>query len=471
MNPSSWPFLFDLGDLKPQTQSYLKRLGNKLCEGEELVDQVFSRSQSHHLRKRGLAPLLLIGAMAKDGRIDHLASQRYSISTLDAARALVTLDVPLLINLEPGVDWQTLLRTATKAALDGGLYDWYVNPNEYHQRYASFEVDRIGEVVSIRACASLHSHADDNLSGYMPFDISKAIFGFGTELPELFRAISWFKSWEAAERAKEHSVLAGSWKAELITAMTNRYAFFWHLQGHSVPAIVSYLRSVLPEMIQFCIPTADVGLTKLITDVRVAHFLSAFPDHWGMEGFCIEHLLGVPYGTFEGERDYALHSLAEGVISREGSDYQLQEPIIKHLSSIDPRICSAEHVDRLGTRQLAWTDRVVDWTPAADKLNAMLQQKVWHPALQGLNAVDLLEGEASAAAALSVYLEDGGNGNAKRAISLIERYPHVIDAAFPQLKKRKEISRLAAIVQLTSDQIQQLPARHREAVFTVDLGL
>lgn len=468
-NPKSWPFLFDLADLQPKTQSYLKRLGKKLYEGQPLEDLAFSRSEYRNLRKRGLAHLLLIGAMAKDGQLDHESTQRYS-PPFDSAKALLTLDVPLLINLEPGVDWQALLLTASARAFESGIHDWYANPDEAYTRYAGYEAERAVEIVTLRACATLHSDVEDSLD-FMPFSISKAIFSFGTTQSDMAKAITWFKEWEASERQKDKQAMIFGWKHELIKAMSNRYAFLWHLQGHSVEAIVTHLRSVLPAVLELCFPSVDAGISKAVTDVRVAHFLSAFPDHWGMEGFQVEHLLGVPHGTFEGESDYALHSLAEAVVHREGSDYDLQGPIIKRFHAIDQSICSAVHVDRMGTRQMAWTELVIDWSPAAEKLNEMLQKGVWHPALHGLNTIDLLDGEASAAAALGTYLADGGNGNGKRAANLIERYPQVLDAALPTLKKRTEIQRLAAIIKLKAAQIQQLPPRFHDVVLGVDLGL
>lgn len=470
MNPTDWPFLFDFAALKPQTQMYFKRVAKKLYPGQFLEDQVFCSAEAKHLRKRGITSLVLIGAMAKDGRLDHESSLRYS-PPFDAARALLTLDVSQLVNLEPGVDWQTLLRSASQAALDNGLYSWYCDLDAAYREYAGYEVEQILQVVSLRAYATLHTHADDHLSGYMPFDVSKAIFGFGTEPAELFRAVTWFKSWEAAERAKSQHSLASSWRSEIIRAMTNRYAYLWHLQGHSVESIVAYLRSVLPALLESCHPTLTSALASNITDVRVAHFLSAFPEHWGMPGFEIGHLLGVPYSSFAGNNDFDLSYLAEGVIHREGCDFDLQGPIIKRLHSIDPAICSAEYVDRLGTRQLAWTERVIDWLPAAQKLNRMLQDNLWHPALHGLSNVELLDGEASAAAALGAYLADGGTGNGKRAAHLIERYPQVVNAVLPELTKRKEIQRLTSILSLSRAQMQQLPMRLRDVVFASDLGL
>ncbi|PBK49095.1 hypothetical protein C6380_12815 [Pseudomonas syringae pv. actinidiae] len=471
MNTQPWPFLFDLDALRAPTRAYIKRKAKTMEYWQELPDLLFSRNEVRHLRKRGLQTLLLLGAMAKAKSLDFQSSSKH-MPPFEAPKALLSVDVPMMVCLEPGVDWQHLLLTASSVALEEGLYDWYANPNEESKRWAGYEVERLAEIVSIRACASLHvDQHDDPLSEIIPLEVTGAIYGHGTSMPDLKRALQWFMDWEAKERESKQNLLVGAWKDDLLKAMTNRFAFFWYLKGVSIDDIVSYLKTALPVAISTCMPKVEQDVVAAICEIRIAQFLAVFPDQWCKHGFKIEHLLGLKSGTLQGEYDFALHSLAEGLIHRESSDYSRQDVIFEHIYDIDPTICSAAYVDRLGTRQNPWVERVTDWAPAAEKLNAMLQANQWHPALHGLKTVDLLEGEASAAAALNVFLADGGNGNERRAARLLERYPGVVDATIPTLKKRSEFRRLASVTRLSSKQIQQLPERHRDVVMSVDLGL
>jgi hypothetical protein len=113
---------------------------------------------------------------------------------------------------------------------------------------------------------------------------------------------------------------------------------------------------------------------------------------------------------------------------------------------------------------------VVDFSLAADEINFMMKNDLWHPALEGDRVANLF-GEPAAFAAIMTYIKAGGAANLKRAKSSLSQFPQVIGRVLPTVTKRSEAGRLATLTTLSKEQIETLPEHLYETILLTDLGL
>lgn len=488
-----WPFTgFTPDQLNRGAGKHLGKLIENcgICGPDDLADaldnsrynrigkETWSITDSQHmLEKYDLSELFSLGVIGATRRLDLTLFNR--TKSHQPTQVLLDLDVPRLQCLQPGVDAPKVLQDAITGAFSPEpgrptIADWFVDNEEFSSRYAGSEVERIRQVVTIRACAAHTGKlTGDQLMG-MPLAVSRGIYAFEATDHEFEEALAWLMVWQARETAKRDRVgLLRFWRHDILMSISNLYAFLWHLKGISLGDITSKIRSRLTSGIKMLFNETDADLIFEVVENRVAHFLSAFPESWAEQGFRVEQALGMQLDVIAGRESFLMShgGLAEPIVKREQHTSTFPKLALKYFASHDPSIYNAEHVDRAGSRIKDWKSGVSDWAPGAEKLNLMLQKGQWHPALEGLTTADFLDGEASAIAAANVYLTTGGNANRARAQALVSKHPCVLDGIIKGIKKRSEVQRLAAMVDLSPAQIEMLPAHMIDSVLVVDLGL
>lgn len=426
------------------------------------------------LKKYELTTLFSLGLLADTQRTDLSLRDRYGNDK--PAAHLFDLDVPRLVATHPAIDAGQVVQGAIEGAFSAGhqcMAEWLLGAYEDRLQYAGSREELWRRVVTLRACAAHAGKLVDDGLLEMPLEVSRGIYAYEASDAEFSASLDWFVAREEQERSQDdYASLLRYWRHGLLINTSNLYAFLWHLQGVSMTNILAKLRSRLTLGITQLFDGATDDLVREIVENRVAHFLSAFPADWDEHGFRVEQALGMQDHVIAGKDMFLVNGgLAEPLIRREGHRAKFPLIALQTLAAHDPGVYDARHVDRPGSRIKQWKDGVSDWQPGAEKLNAMLQNNRWHPALEGLNTIDILTGEASAVAAIQAYLTSGGYADKKRALGLLDKHPEVLEGVIQGIAKRSEVQRLAAMIDFSPSQLEMLPEHMLDTVLTVDLGM
>ena len=426
------------------------------------------------LKKYELTTLFSLGLLADTRRTDLLLRDRYGSD--QPAAHLVDLDVPRLVATHPAIDAGKVVQGAIEGAFSAGhlgMAEWLQGAYEDRLHYAGSREELWRRVVTLRACAAHAGKLSDDGLLEMPLEVSRGIYAYEASDAEFSAALDWFVAREEQERSQDdYASLLRYWRHGLLINTSNLYAFLWHLQGVPLASILDKLRSRLTQGITRLFDGATDDLVREIVENRVAHFLSAFPSAWEEHGFRVEQALGMQDHVLAGKDMFLINGgLAEPLIRREGHQAKFPHIALQTLAAHNPGVYDAQHVDRPGSRIKQWKDGVTDWQPGAEKLNAMLRNNRWHPALEGLNTIDILSGEASAIAAIQAYMTSGGYADKKRALGLLDKHPEVLEGIIRGITKRSEVQRLAAMIDLSPSQLEMLPEHMLDTVLTVDLGM
>lgn len=426
------------------------------------------------LKKYELTTLFSLGLLADTQRTDLSLRDRHGND--QPAAHLFDLDVPRLVATHPAIDAGKVVRGAIEGAFSAGhqcMAEWLQGAYEDRLQYAGSKEELWRRVVTLRACAAHAGKLSDDDLLEMPLEVSWGIYAYEANDAEFSASLEWFVAREEQERSQDdYASLLRYWRHGLLINTSNLYAFLWHLQGVSLTDILAKLRSRLTLGITLLFDGVTHDLVREVTENRVAHFLSAFPGAWEEHGFRVEQALGMQDHVVAGKDMFLINGgLAEPLIRREGHQAKFPFIALQTLASHDPAVYDAQHVDRPGSRIKQWKDGVSNWQPGAEKLNAMLQNNRWHPALEGLNTIDILAGESSAVAAIQAYLASGGYADKKRALGLLDKHPEVLEGVIQGISKRSEVQRLTAMIDLSPSQLEMLPEHMLDIVLAVDLGM
>lgn len=195
------------------------------------------------------------------------------------------------------------------------------------------------------------------------------------------------------------------------------------------------------------------------------------PDLWTEHGLVAADLLGVPYQALHQEEDRYQTLWRDSMIGKNHTGSTLGDRMLIPLGKLYPELYDPRNIGRKwGTCTARWYKGVKDFEPARDIINDLMNRNIWHYALEN-NRLSHLFGEEASLSALNAFLSKGGSANEVRARKAIEQYPGIIEQVLARNTKGSEIKRLAQVHCITSDQLQALPAKLRDAVFSVNLGL
>jgi hypothetical protein len=209
--------------------------------------------------------------------------------------------------------------------------------------------------------------------------------------------------------------------------------------------------------------------------VAVMPLLWNHPEHWTAFSLVEADLLGMEVKLLqESDRWNPTEAVTclcrHAFVPRDGSGGSFGKVALKKLGEryglFDPKNITR----RWGSCNPAWVAGVKDFDSAVVEINYMMKNGFWHNALEG-DLVASLFTETAAVAAISEYLQTGGNAKLLRSRSSLEMFPGLVDQMIPLVRKRSEAVRLRALTALTPAQIERLPEHLHETILMADLGL
>jgi len=420
--------------------------------------------------------LLALYAGSEHPSLMHGYDKRYELETVGSS--LINLDVSRLLVCQPAaVDFDALLnKTITQAFTQAdSIYAWV----KFHQRMLvdhrrfAFGYEPIIHAITIRTMAAHvgpEALARDDLDVGLSIEHCLALTSFHAKpedtavgLAALINAISSIK-----DRAQPPQ-----WKHTLIRRFSGLYAHIWRLQGHSIEAIAAKLQERLQLLVPTLLPDASAHQVAWMIKMTTACFVAPFPEAWAAAGIEVGDFLGcslLDEELFGNVRATAYSTALDPFVRKEGQGNQYPKLALDFLGKADPDIYSPHQVDREGSRCTPWNKRAKDLAVAHDKINKLMERDIWHPALQGDKLAGVMQ-EDAAIGGIRQYLQTGGKANQARAEALLQRYPNLAGVFAKTITRGSEIKRLAAITQLSREQLGELSGELRDAVFAVNLGL
>lgn len=394
--------------------------------------------------------------------------------------ALTELDITRIKVAHPAaaVEVDQVIQEAIRKSFDAGgesqtLYEW-VSFNDrlmkQHRRF-QFGYEPVVQALTIRALAAqAGTIEEDTLQDIIAPDACLSITCFDAVHDATVAALEALKLTMATVGER---VQPQQWKHTVIRRFSGLYAHLWLYQGHSMTEVIARLSTRL-NLLVF---TLFEGITSVqqaaMVKTTMANFVACYPSSWAVAGIEPGDFLGcslLDRELYDDKVRQTHESAFDSFVRKEDGGVTFPKLALEYLAAIDQRIYSPELVDREGSRSRFWNSRVNDLDGAQDKLNAMMQQQIWHPALEGPKVASMLV-EDSAAEAVRAYLEKGGAAAGLLARQMIQRFPLLVDKFVGSVTKGSEVGRLASIVNLTPQQIERIPDAFLELVLAVDLGM
>lgn len=397
----------------------------------------------------------------------QVRDRHYEGGTIYLIEEILEANLSDVVIANPGCDPVSLFKMAAEPLYQAAV-KWMDEPPKTNK--FSFDHDKYIRVIrGLAYTQQEEQHAEDLLT--------KARDGLDSAILSTF-ALAGYPSTEVLVAASKSLLSLRSkidqpsrkMEMDYVTSLVNN-SYFRTLAGADVIDTVQELERRLQTILPVLYPKFDPILHTAMVRNLLGHVLVHYPERWSAFSFEAKELLGPNRLELKPHvRDEApsFAGVSEGFLARRLG--QAQKSVTTAMIKSHPELLDARNITRSGTCCNAWKALDNDYTSAHEEINELKRLDIWHYLFAAKENVSMMD-EDNCLKTIHEYLKVGGKASATAARTAINKYPVLVDRVISTLNNKKPTERLAAICQLTPQQIAALPLELRGVVFSTDLGL